>query len=409
MIAETVYTVSLLNEYVNTLLKNDVRLRSIKVSGEISGFKIPSSGHLYFSLKDENALIRCVMFRSYAQSLSFLPENGMKVVLTGSVSMYVRDGQYQFYATGMKKAAEGELYREFLELKEKLDKEGLFSRKRPIPKLPGCVGIATSITGAAVHDMLTVIKRRFPMMDIIIADASVQGANAPKALIEALSLLNETGKPDVIIIGRGGGSYEDLSCFNDEGLARAIYASRIPVVSAVGHETDFTIADFAADMRAPTPSAAAETVVPVYDEIAEHIAMLRAALDKNVINALDSAEKRLSAQKNTSALADPGRLFEMKRQHLNFIGQTLNRAAGEAAASAYAALDNVKRSLEAMNPQNVLKRGYAIVRSKEGSYIKSVSDTFTGQELNITVADGAFAAEVTGGAGINDKKKNEAE
>lgn len=409
MIAETVYTVSLLNEYVNTLLKNDVRLRSIKVSGEISGFKIPSSGHLYFSLKDENALIRCVMFRSYAQGLSFLPENGMKVVLTGSVSMYVRDGQYQFYATGMKKAGEGELYREFLELKAKLEKEGLFDRKRPIPKLPRCVGLATSKTGAAVHDMLTVIKRRFPMMDIIIADASVQGANAPKALIEALSLLNETGKPDVIIIGRGGGSYEDLSCFNDEGLARAIYASRIPVVSAVGHEIDYTIADFAADMRAATPSAAAETVVPVYDEISERILNLRAALDKNALNALETAKRRLSVQKNTSVLANPKRLSEMKRQHLNFIEQTLNGAAGEAIASAYAALDAAAQSLEAMNPQNVLKRGYAIIRDAGGNFIKSVSDAFAGQDLTITVADGSFDAAVSGKKYKTDKKKNEAE
>ena len=406
MIAETVYTVSLLNEYVNTLLKNDVRLRSIKVSGEISGFKIPSSGHLYFSLKDENALVRCVMFRSYAQGLSFLPENGMKVVLTGSISIYVKDGQYQFYATGMKKAGEGELYREFLELKEKLEKEGLFARKRPIPKLPKCVGIVTSRTGAAVHDMITVAKRRFPMMDIIIADASVQGANAPKALIEALALLNETGRPDVIIIGRGGGSYEDLSCFNDEALARAIYASRIPVVSAVGHETDYTIADFAADMRAATPSAAAETVVPVYNELAERIVILRAALDKSMMNALDSAKKRLSVQKNASVFANPAGISENKRQHLNFIRLNLDNSAGEAIASAYAALDAVHQSLEAMNPRNVLKRGYAIVRGIDGDYIKSAADTLPGQKLNITVADGDFDAAVIDRI---DKKKEKAE
>ena len=244
------------------------------------------------------------------------------------------------------------------------------------------------------------------MMDIIIADASVQGANAPKALIEALSLLNETGKPDVIIIGRGGGSYEDLSCFNDEGLARAIYASRIPVVSAVGQEIDYTIADFAADMRAATPSAAAETVVPVYDEISERILNLRAALDKNALNALETAERRLSVQKNTSVLANPKRLSEMKRQHLIYIEQTLNGAAGEAIASAYAALDAAAQSLEAMHPQNVLKRGYAIVRDAGGGYIKSAADAVPGQKLNITVADGDFDAAVIDKI---DKKKNEAE
>lgn len=395
MISETVYTVSLLNEYVNTLLKTDVRLRCVKVSGEISGFKIPSSGHLYFSLKDENALIRCVMFRSHAQILGFLPENGMKVVLTGSVSIYVKDGQYQFYATGMKKAGEGELYREFLLLKEKLEKEGLFERKRLLPALPKCIGVITSQTGAAVHDILTVIKRRFPKMNIITADASVQGANAPGELISALELLNSTGKPDVIIIGRGGGSYEDLSCFNDEKLARAIYRSRIPVVSAVGHETDYLISDFAADMRAPTPSAAAETVTPVYDALSERIASLNSALDKAALNAVDSAKKRLTQLKNAPALVNPGRLSEIKKQRFRFIIRNLNGAVGEAIASSCASLERGRQTLEAMDVKKVLERGFAIVRSADGAYIKSVSDTVCGQKLNVTVADGTFGATVS--------------
>ncbi|MBR5947942.1 MAG: exodeoxyribonuclease VII large subunit, partial [Clostridia bacterium] len=251
--AETVFSVSNLNEYVCRLLENDIRLRSLKVSGELTGFKRHSSGHLYFSLKDENALIRCVMFRSNALKLSFEPKDGMQVVLSGSVSLYVKDGQYQFYATGMRPSGEGELYKQFLELRDKLSAEGLFDRKRPIPFLPRCVGVATSETGAAFHDIRSVISRRFPTMRILLAPVQVQGMGAAQTIIDGISLLNEVDEVDVIIVGRGGGSYEDLSCFNDEALAMAVFMSKKPVISAVGHEIDFTICDFVSDLRAPTP------------------------------------------------------------------------------------------------------------------------------------------------------------
>lgn len=256
-----VWTVTALNTYVSGLLDKDVRLRSIDVSGEISGFKCYNkSGHLYFSVKDESSAVPCVMFRSSAERLRFAPKDGMSVVLHGSPSLYTRDGKFQFYVTSMHEAGEGELFRRFLELKSKLEAEGLFSRKRTLPFMPKCIGIITSESGAALHDIITVARRRFPLMNFIFAHANVQGKDAPQSLIAALRLLNETKKPDVIIIGRGGGSFEDLNCFNDEGLARAIYSSEIPVVSAVGHEIDYTIADFVADCRAATPSAAAKFV-----------------------------------------------------------------------------------------------------------------------------------------------------
>ena len=309
-------TVQELNNYAKSLLENDARLSSVRVQGELTGFKRHTSGHLYFSLKDENALIRCVMFRSSAVSLRFSPKDGMKVILRGSVSLYVKDGQYQFYAVSMHEAGEGELYRQFLELKARLEAEGLFDRKRPIPFLPRCVGIVTSETGAALHDIVTVIRRRFPTMRMIFAPAQVQGPSAPPSIVEAIRMLNESGRPDVLIVGRGGGSYEDLFCFNDESVARAIRASRIPVISAVGHEVDFTIADFAADLRAPTPSAAAELCVPELDALLNDIDTKREKLDLTVRNAMTAAKKQIELMKGSAALSRPAALIEQKRAAL---------------------------------------------------------------------------------------------
>lgn len=399
-------TVAQLNNYAKSLLENDVRLRSVRVRGELTGFKRHSSGHLYFLLKDESALIRCVMFRSSAVSLRFSPSDGMKVVLTGSVTIYAKDGQYQFYASTMRQEGEGDLYQQFLELQKKLEAEGLFARKRPIPFLPACVGVVTSETGAALHDIVTVIRRRFPTMHIILAPAQVQGETAPATIIDAIRLLNESKRPDVLIVGRGGGSYEDLSCFNDEGVARAIYASDIPVISAVGHEVDFTIADFAADLRAPTPSAAAELAVPVLEDLVYSIESKRERLDDTVRKAVDSARKQIALLSGSAALAKPGMLIGQKRTQLEQKTAALKNSADAAMAANYARIETLSERLAALDPLAVLRRGYAIVTDEEKRPVMSAEGVLAGQRLNITLADGNIAAKAEQ---IEIKKKTEPE
>ena len=391
---ETVLSVSTLNEYVSRLLENDLRLRSIRVSGELTGFKRHSSGHLYFSLKDENALIRCVMFRSSAAKLGFEPSDGMQVVLSGSVSLYVKDGQYQFYATGMRPSGEGELYKQFIELRDKLEHEGLFARKRKIPFLPRCVGVVTSETGAAFHDIRTVIARRFPNMRILLAPAQVQGMGAAKTIIDGIGILNGVEEVDVIIVGRGGGSYEDLSCFNDESLARAIFASEKPVVSAVGHEIDFTIADFVSDLRAPTPSAAAELCVPEFDTLVCSISDRQKRMFEMVDARLSSAKQQLKLLSSDSVLKKPTAMLDIKREILNSTVRLLEQRAGEAITGAYMRLENLEQRLEALNPFAVLKRGYAIVLRDSGKTLCRACDAYVGEKLSIRFDDGSLEATV---------------
>lgn len=393
--SELTLSVSGLNEYVNSILANDVRLRSIKVQGEISGFKrhLPS-GHLYFTLKDDASSIRCVMFKSSTPSLRIVPRDGMKVVLSGKVSIFPRDGQYQFYVSSMKESGDGELYLEFLELKERLNAEGLFDRKRRIPPVPKCVGIVTSASGAAFHDISSVIARRFKRMHIMLTHASVQGREAPAEIIRGIELLNEIGTPDVIIVARGGGSYEDLSCFNDEGLARAIYASRIPIVSAVGHEIDYTIADFVADLRAPTPSAAAEICVPEYASLEAMIENGRKQMQLVVSNALASAKRRIDYCKSVPALANPLEMFALRRRNLAEMRIKMNYAVDSTMAAAYARIDASTQMLEAMSPKAVLKRGFAMISDESGRYLTNTHHLSNGQNLRITFADGNASVKV---------------
>lgn len=392
--AETVLSVSHLNEYVCRLLENDIRLKSIKVSGELTGFKRHSSGHLYFSLKDENALIRCVMFRSNAQRLSFEPSDGMQVVLSGSVSVYVKDGQYQFYATGMRPFGEGEFYKQFIELRDKLKAEGLFERKCPIPFLPRCVGVATSETGAAFHDIRSVIARRFPTMRILLAPVSVQGAGAAQTIINGIGLLNEIDEVDVIIVGRGGGSYEDLSCFNDEQLARAIFASKKPIISAVGHEIDFTIADFAADLRAPTPSAAAELCVPELDALRSGIAESLDRIASAAMAQLNAAKQRIRLLSSDSVLSKPSAMLDMKREKLNAAKTLLEQKTAEGITSAYMRIESLEKRLDALSPFAVLKRGYAIITNRNGETVHNASALTDGMPIGIRFYDGTVAATV---------------
>ena len=388
-----VWTVTALNTYVSGLLDKDVRLRSIDVSGEISGFKCYNkSGHLYFSVKDESSAVPCVMFRSSAERLRFAPKDGMSVVLHGSPSLYTRDGKFQFYVTSMHEAGEGELFRRFLELKSKLEAEGLFSRKRTLPFMPKCIGIITSESGAALHDIITVARRRFPLMNFIFAHANVQGKDAPQSLIAALRLLNETKKPDVIIIGRGGGSFEDLNCFNDEGLARAIYSSEIPVVSAVGHEIDYTIADFVADLRAPTPSAAAEIAVPSMIELRNRINTDKNRISQNIVKRIESCKLLLKRFK----MRTPKDRIDDYYLKIDSLVKSMDNCIKMKTMSLRRQLAEQAAKLDALSPLQTLSRGYSIPTKEDGTVIRSANDMEKGMEFTLRMKDGQTNCVVKG-------------
>ena len=388
-------SVSKLNEYVNSLLSNDLRLRSVKVKGEISALKLQQgSGHLYFTLKDETAVIRCIMFASKVASLRFEPADGMKVIVSGKVEIYSPSGQYSFNVTGMQQAGEGELYRQFVETSNRLRALGLFDRKRPIPSLPKCVGVVTSDTGAALHDITSIIRRRFPCMDIVVAPAAVQGKNAPSELIRALEAVNNDARADVIIIGRGGGSYEELSCFNDEQLAYAVFNSRIPVISAVGHEVDFTIVDFVSDLRAPTPSAAAEICVPVYSELTEALNTVRSTLNGAAMQRIDMLKLNLMLTSETSALSDPSSIFTDRIRRINDMAVNMKHALERHFGELCSKHETRTEKLMALNPNAVLSRGYAIVKSENGQYLRSVSDADVNDRVEIILSDGKLNARI---------------
>lgn len=388
-------SVSKLNEYVNSLLSNDLRLRSVKVKGEISALKLQQgSGHLYFTLKDETAVIRCIMFASKVASLRLEPADGMKVIVSGKVEIYSPSGQYSFNVTGMQQAGEGELYRQFVETSNRLRALGLFDRKRPIPSLPKCVGVVTSDTGAALHDITSVIRRRFPCMDIVVAPAAVQGKNAPSELIRALEAVNNDARADVIIIGRGGGSYEELSCFNDEQLAYAVFNSRIPVISAVGHEVDFTIVDFVSDLRAPTPSAAAEICVPVYSELTEALNTVRSTLNGAAMQRIDMLKLNLMLTSETSALSDPSSIFTDRIRRINDMAVNMKHALERHFGELCSKHETRTEKLMVLNPNAVLSRGYAIVKSENGQFLRSISDAEVNDRVEIILSDGKLNARI---------------
>ncbi|MGX8705569.1 MAG: exodeoxyribonuclease VII large subunit [bacterium] len=390
-------TVSELNEYARRLLAGDPMLRNLEVSGEISGYKRHYSGHRYFSLKDEAARVQCVMFRQSALGLDFEPGDGMKVVIRGSASLFVRDGSYQVYVNTMRQAGQGDLFARFEALKKKLQAEGLFdpARKRDIPFMPRTIGVATSETGAAIRDIIQIARRRDPNVGIVVAPCAVQGAGAAAEIVRAIERLNRFGGCDVILVGRGGGSMEDLWAFNEEPVARAIAASRTPVISCVGHEIDFTIADFVADLRAPTPSAAAELAVPVRSE-------LKASLDELIVrltNALDAGQKlrRLKLERvcAASALQKPvNALIEPRRVALAQWSERLDQALPVIQQKARHRLDHAAASLRALDPAAVLERGYAILSNGAGM-IQRAADAEAGERVSIRMADGTLGATLT--------------
>jgi len=387
-------TVTQLNEYVNGLLRGDALLGSVCVCGELSGFKRHSSGHLYFSLKDQGALVRCVMFRQSAYTLDFSPEDGQSVTARGSVSLYVKDGQYQLYVTELQREGEGELYRRFLLLKTRLEARGYFDagRKRPIPALPECVGIITSPTGAAIQDIINISRRRFPGMNLLLCPARVQGAGAAEDIAGAITAMNRLNRCDVLIVGRGGGSLEDLWPFNEEIVARAIYESSIPVVSAVGHETDYTIADFVADLRAPTPSAAAELCVPEYNVLRQGILGGAAAINYAGHERLSAQRRQLQGICKSAALARVRHEVELRGRETAALEAQLKNGVRAELANAAHRLEASRAALEALSPRGVLRRGYGMV-SVEGRYAGRAAELPKGGKARLTMYDGA--ADIT--------------
>ena len=389
-------SVTQLNEYIKSLLDSNALLSNLCVKGEISNFTNHRSGHFYFSIKDEGSLIRAVMFKSAASRLKFMPENGMKILARGSVSLFVRDGQYQLYVTQMEPDGLGSLYLAFEQLKEKLSKKGLFdeSIKKPLPKIPSKIGVITSPTGAAVRDIMNILKRRYPFADVTLYPALVQGPSAPAQLISGLQYFNEN-PVDVIIIGRGGGSIEDLWAFNDEKLAYAIYESNVPVISAVGHETDFTICDFVSDKRAPTPSAAAELATPDINELLYLLASYRSRLSGVVLKDLQRKREKLKLLSERKVFADPEYYLQEKRLLTAFLFDKLSRLIQSRLSESTSELQKMAGKLDAMSPLSTLSRGYAIgYNMTKNSPIGSTDDVSAGDEIKMTLKDGSVFSTV---------------
>lgn len=391
-----VISVSQLNRYVKAVLERDPHLGSVYIRGEISNFKNHyASGHLYMSLKDEGAVVNAVMYRFAAQKLNFRPEDGMKVIVRAKVTLYERGGSYQLLIDEMQPDGVGALQIAFEQLKKKLAEEGLFdeSRKRPIPTYPTRVGVITSETGAAVQDIRNVLGRRYPLAEIIMAPVLVQGDGAAAQIIEAIRTFNERQAADVLIVGRGGGSIEDLWAFNDEQLARTVAASRIPVISAVGHETDFTICDFVADLRAPTPSAAAELAVPDQLELQSRLLQWRHRIAASSADAVRRGRQRVDALASRRCLTSPLYAVEEQRMRLDYVTGALVRTGQQSLATGGRRLAELAGKLDALSPLKVLGRGYAIAYH-EGQAVHSVQNVKVGDSLTVQVEDGRITAKV---------------
>ncbi|MBQ7172194.1 MAG: exodeoxyribonuclease VII large subunit [Clostridia bacterium] len=392
---EAALTVSQVNRYLKDLIEGDPVLSTVAVEGEISNFKRQyPSGHLYFSLKDAEGQLRCVMFRSAAETLTFEPKNGDAVRAYGRISVYPRDGSYQLYCFRLLRSGAGALWEQYEKLKKKLTDEGLFdpARKRPLPAFPKAVGVITSRTGAAVRDMISILKRRCPSVQIVFSAASVQGAEAPGELRAALRRMQEDGQAEVILIGRGGGSAEDLWAFNDEALCRDIAACRIPVISCVGHETDFTLADFAADCRAPTPSAAAELAVPDAQTLMRQIASERSRLLRSLESKLADRRQWLDSLAGRPVLTSPTAPIEARRADLAHREQTLREAIRRIRNEKATRFSELSASLAALDPLSVLSRGYSFAADEKGKTVMRAKDVVPGETLFLRFCDGTVKA-----------------
>ena len=394
-VSPKVYTVSTLNNYIKDMIDSDITLRELFIVGEISNFKAHSSGHMYMTLKDEKSAIKAVMFKGNASRLKFMPADGMSVIVFGSVSVFQRDGQYQLYIQNMQPDGIGSLTLAFEQLKEKLMKEGLFAaeHKKTLPRYPKTVGVVTSDTAAAFEDIKNVLKRRWPMADILLSPTKVQGEAAVPEIIKAITSLDESGRADVIILARGGGSIEDLWCFNDERVARTIYSCKTPLITGVGHEIDYTIADFVADYRAPTPSAAAEVSVPDIRTELSDISKMRLHIQRTVTNMLNSYKDSLDFIRSKNVLKSPLGLIDERRLILDGYSDRMSSCMTSVFTAQKNRFELEKRRLDAFSPLKVLGRGYAIAE-KDGRVIKSINDVSLSDDISLKVADGKISCKV---------------
>ena len=390
--ARNTVTVTQLNNFIKDIMDNVAPLRDISVKGEISNITLHRTGHIYLTVKDEGALLKAVMFRGDAEKLSFTPKNGDKIIITGRISVFVRDGVYQMYANSMELDGVGSLYIAFEQLKAKLAEEGLFdeSHKKRLPPVPWSIGVVTAPTGAAVRDMINISGRRFPGCEIVLYPSLVQGPDAAPNIIKGIEYFNRTRRVELIIVGRGGGSIEDLWAFNDENLARAIYASELPVISAVGHETDFTIADFVADLRAPTPSAAMELALPDTGELMRKFGNVKTRLSALLDRRLESEKKLLRMLSERRVFTSPETVYQDKQLETARLGDMLEKALAGALESKRKETRSLSQLLASYDPLGVLKRGYSVAYDKNGKIIKSETEVQTGEEFSVRLAKGAI-------------------
>ena len=399
---QQVLSVTQLNEYIKTRLDVDPLLAAVAVKGEISNYKMYPSGHHYFTLKDEGGALKCVVFKGNAVRLRFRPENGMKVIAMGRVTVFPRDGAYQLYCTAMAMDGIGDLYAAFEQLKAKLAAQGLFdpAHKKPIPKYPGTIGIVTSSAGAAVHDMLRILRKRYPLSKVLLLPVRVQGAEAPPEIAAAIRYANHFRLADLLIVGRGGGSIEDLWAFNDERVAYAIYESEIPVISAVGHEPDVTISDYVADLRAATPSNAAELAVHDQEALRQQLDSISGAMISLLTRQTRAARQHLNVLSSAPVLVSPTGYLEQRRQKLELLRNRLTAGQTQTLERRKRRFVELTAKLDAMSPLKVLTRGYAMAQDETGQVIRSVSQVSVGEKITVRLNDGNLEASVT------DRKEN---
>lgn len=393
---QKVLSITQINEYLKNKLEADPILGAVAVRGEISNYKMYPSGHHYFTLKDEGSALKCVMFKGNAMRLRFRPENGMKVIAMGRISVYPRDGAYQLYCTAMAMDGVGDLYAAFEQLKKKLAGEGLFdpAHKKPIPKYPGVIGIITSSAGAAVHDMLRILRHRYPLTQVRLLPVRVQGAEAPGEIADAIRYANHYHLADLLIVGRGGGSIEDLWAFNDERVAYAIYDSEIPVISAVGHEPDVTISDYVADLRAATPSNAAELAVLDQDALRQTLDAMSAEMATVLNRQIKAARQHLQVLSQSPSLSSPTGYLEQKGKNLEILKNRLVAAQNQQITTKKQRYIACVSKLDAMSPLKVLTRGYSMAQTEEGQVLRSVKQAELGQRIHVRFSDGELLATV---------------
>lgn len=399
---QQVLSITQINEYIRGKMDEDRLLLQLAVRGEISNYKMYPSGHHYFTLKDENAALKCVMFKSSAQRLRFRPENGMKVIAMGRITVYPRDGAFQLYCSAMSMDGIGDLYAAFEQLKAKLAAQGLFApeHKKPLPPFPGTIGIVTSSAGAAIHDMLRILNKRYPLTHVRLLPVRVQGAEAPAEIAAAIRYANHYKLADLLIVGRGGGSIEDLWAFNDERVAYAIYESEIPIISAVGHEPDVTISDYVADLRAATPSNAAELAVPDQVALMQNMDAASSAMVSSLAGKLRHARQRLNTLSQSPALLSPTGYLEQRQKNLDHLKSCLIAAQTQQIQRKKQRYIGNTAKLDAMSPLKVLTRGYAMAQTEDGQLLRSVKQVDLGQRITVNISDGSISATVM------DKKEN---